>query len=143
MNENFYPVSELFNDDENSFLINAYPTENKEGYSVKSNAAAKDDNKHTDSPYDTARDVDFVPCRNYSSNVNKTFIVDTATTGVVKEVVNDNIVIVQNSVGNVSPQYHNILPPCEDKMKKCYEKIDENSREIIHYKYWGAKSCYG
>ena len=80
MNENFYPVSELSNDDENSFLINAYPTENKEGYSIESNAVSKDVNKHTDAPYDTAQGVDFVPCRNYYSNVNETFIVDTATT---------------------------------------------------------------
>ena len=57
--------------------------------------------------------------------------------GVVKEVLNDIIVIVENSVENVSLQSHNILPPCECKMKKRYEKIDKNSRKIIHDNYWG------
>ena len=45
-----------------------------------------------------------------------------------EKVSNEENISVSNS--------HCTLPPCGCKMKKCNEKIDENTRKIINKKYW-------
>ena len=146
LTENFNPEFDEL-DNEPSFIMNDNSTENvskpkKSDLAVESNkksiTAANDDVQGSDPILDIEEDVDFAKQCDHSVNMNLTLIVETSTTSAVKELLNDVITIVENA----SWRSHFILHPCEYKMKKCNEKIDESRRNVIDDKYWGLEE-YG